>query len=93
MGVSVGVANFFWGQSINNDETNTFQLTFFSSMKIVGAAGLGGFWALEWAWQKGKLVIILKFKTIEHVCYFKTKKSRSGTFVLKCTVLYTYIYN
>jgi len=37
MGVRVGVANFFWGQSIGNDETYTFQLTFFSSMKIVGA--------------------------------------------------------
>jgi len=70
--VSVGVANFFLGQSIGNDETNTFQLTFFSSMNIVGATGLGCLWALEWAWQKGKLVIILKFKTIEHVCDFNT---------------------
>jgi len=33
------------------DETTTFQLTFFSSMKIAGARGLGGLWALEWAWQ------------------------------------------
>jgi len=51
MGVRVGVANFFCGQSICIDETNTFQLTFFSSMKIVGATGFGGLWALEWAWQ------------------------------------------
>jgi len=35
MGVRVGVANFFWGQSIGIDETNT----------------LGGLWALEWAWH------------------------------------------
>jgi len=49
MGVSVGVANFFFGQSTCIDETNTFQLKFFSSMKIVGATGLGGLWALEWA--------------------------------------------
>jgi len=40
--------NFFWGQSIGIAETKTFQLTYFSSMKIVG---LGGLWALEWTWQ------------------------------------------
>jgi len=51
MGVRVGVANFFWGQSIGIDETNTFQITFFSSMKIVAATGLGGLWALEWDCQ------------------------------------------
>jgi len=51
MDVRVGAANFFWGHSIGNDETNKFQLKFFSSMKIVGATGLGGLWALEWAWQ------------------------------------------
>jgi len=51
MGVRMGVANFFWGQSIGIVETNTFQLTYLSSMKIVGAAGLGVLWALEWAWQ------------------------------------------
>jgi len=51
MGVKVGVGIFSWGQSIGIDETNTFQLTFFSSMKIVGGTGLGGLWALEWAWQ------------------------------------------
>jgi len=51
MGVRVVVANFFWGQSIGIDETNTFQLTYFSRMKIVGATGLGGLSALEWAWQ------------------------------------------
>jgi len=51
MGVRVGAANFFWGQSIGIDETNTFLLTFISSMKIVGATGLRGLWALEWAWQ------------------------------------------
>jgi len=33
----VGVANFVLGQSISIDETNTFQLKFVSSMKIVGA--------------------------------------------------------
>jgi len=42
MGVRVGVTNFFWGQSIGIVETNTFQLTFFSSVKIVGAKGLTG---------------------------------------------------
>jgi len=47
----VRVANFFWGQSIGIDETITFQLTFLFSMKIVGATGLYGLWALEWAWQ------------------------------------------
>jgi len=51
MGVTVGVANFFWGQSIGIDGTKTFQLTFSSSMKIVCATDLGGLWALEWAWQ------------------------------------------
>jgi len=39
------------GQSIGIDETNTFQLTLFSSTKIVGATGLGSLWALEWAWH------------------------------------------
>jgi len=39
------------GQSIGIDETNKFQLKFLSSMKTVGATGLGGLWALEWAWQ------------------------------------------
>jgi len=48
MGVRVGVSNFFLDQSIGIDETNTFQL---SNMKIVGATGLGGLWALKWAWQ------------------------------------------
>jgi len=42
MGVRVGVANFFFGQSIGIDETNTFQIKIFQSMKIVGVAGLGG---------------------------------------------------
>jgi len=46
MGVRVGVANFFGVNRIDRiDETNTFQLTFLSSMKIVGATGLGGLWA------------------------------------------------
>jgi len=39
------------GKSIGIDKTNTLQLKFVSSMKIVGATGLGGLWALEWAWQ------------------------------------------
>jgi len=47
MGFRVGVANFFWGQSIGIDGTNTFQLPFFSSMKMVGATDLGGLWALQ----------------------------------------------
>jgi len=51
MVVRVGVANFFLGKSIGIDKTNTLQLKFVSSMKIVGATGLGGLWALEWAWQ------------------------------------------
>jgi len=41
MGVRVGVENFFLDQSIGIDEINTFLLTFFSSMKIVGATDLG----------------------------------------------------
>jgi len=45
------MANFFWCQSIGIDETNTFQLTFFSSMNIFGATSLCGLWVLEWAWQ------------------------------------------
>jgi len=36
MGIKVGVANFFFDQSIGFDETNTFQLKFLTSMKIVG---------------------------------------------------------
>jgi len=51
MGVRLGVANFFFDQSMGIDETNTFQLKFLSSMKIEGATGLGGLWALEWAWH------------------------------------------
>jgi len=50
MGVRVGVANFFLSQSIVIDETNTFQLIFFS-MKIVGATGFGVLWAIGWTWQ------------------------------------------
>jgi len=38
---------FFFDQSIGFDETNTFQLKFLSSIKIVGAIGLGGLWALK----------------------------------------------
>jgi len=44
----VGVANC---QSIGTDDTNTFQLKFFSSKKIGGARGLGGLWPLGWAWH------------------------------------------
>jgi len=51
MGVRVGVENFFLDKSIGIDKTNTLQLTFLSSMIIVGATGLGGLWPLEWAWQ------------------------------------------
>jgi len=51
MGVTVGVEIFFLDQSTGIDDTNTFQLNFVSSMKIVGVTGLGGLWALEWAWQ------------------------------------------
>jgi len=43
MRVRVGVANFFLGQSIGIDENNTFH--FYSSIKTVGAAVLGGLWA------------------------------------------------
>jgi len=35
------VSYFFLGQSIRIDETNALQLKFVSSMKIVGATGLG----------------------------------------------------
>jgi len=51
MGVRVGVANFFLGQSIAIDETNTFQFKLFFCMKIVGATVFGGLWALGWAWH------------------------------------------
>jgi len=45
MGLTVGV-----DQSIGTDGTKKFQLKFFvSSMKNVGATGLGGL--LEWAWH------------------------------------------
>jgi len=55
MGIRVGVANFFLDQSIGIDETNTFQLNnILSSMKIVGATGLSGLWALEWAWHSAE---------------------------------------
>jgi len=43
------VANIFLGQSIGFDETNPYQLKYFSSMEIMGATGLGGLWTLEWA--------------------------------------------
>jgi len=42
MGVRVAVANFFLGQSIGVDETNTYQLKFFSSKESVGSKGLDG---------------------------------------------------
>jgi len=51
MGVIVGGAKVFLGQPICIVETNTFQLTFFSSVKVVGATGFRSLWALEWAWQ------------------------------------------
>jgi len=51
MGVRVGVSNFFLDQSIGIDGNNTFQLKFLTSMKIVGATGLGCLWELEWAWH------------------------------------------
>jgi len=35
------------GQSIGIDETNTFQLKFFTIMKIVGVTGFRGLWALK----------------------------------------------
>jgi len=54
VGVKVSVANFFLGQSIGIDENNTLQLNFYSSIKTVGATGLGGLWALEWAWYSAE---------------------------------------
>jgi len=36
-------------QSIGIDETNKFQLKFFSIMQILGSTGLGVLWALEWS--------------------------------------------
>jgi len=65
MRIRVGVANFFWGQSIGIDETNTTQLTFFSSMEIVGATGLGGLLTLEWAWQTFRSIGINKTNTFQ----------------------------
>jgi len=49
MGTRVGVANFFLDQSIGIYENYTFQLILYL-VKIVGDTGLGGLWALEWAW-------------------------------------------
>jgi len=51
MGVRVGVAKVFLEQSIGIEDAYTFQLNILSSMKIVGATGLDGLWALEWAWH------------------------------------------
>jgi len=48
MSVRVGVANFFLGQSIGIDETNTFQLNIFSCIKTLRTTV---WWALEWAWH------------------------------------------
>jgi len=47
VGVKVGVANLFLGQSIGIDEDNTFQMiqSFYFSIKTVGATLLGGFLA------------------------------------------------
>jgi len=45
MCVKGGVANFFLGQSIGIDETNTFQLKFLKKknfLKIVGVTGIRG---------------------------------------------------
>jgi len=61
LGQSIGIDG---GQSIGIDGTKTYQLTFFSSMKMVGATDLMkvvgatglALWALEWAWQMGRLV-------------------------------------
>jgi len=49
--VKVGVGNFFLGQSIGIDQSNTFQLQFYSSVKTVGATVLGGLLALKTAWH------------------------------------------
>jgi len=55
VGVKVGVANFFLGQSIGIGEDNTFQLKlFYSSIKTVGATVLDGLCALEWAWHNAE---------------------------------------
>jgi len=51
LGVKVGVANFFLGQSMGIDENNTFQLKLLSSIKTVGVTVSGGLWALELAWR------------------------------------------
>jgi len=40
-------SNYSLDQSIGIDETNTFQLQFFYSKKIVGATGFGGLWDLR----------------------------------------------
>jgi len=47
VGVRVGVANFFLDQSISINKTNTFQLKFLSSSKIVGTTDLGTLCALN----------------------------------------------
>jgi len=40
-----------FGSIIGMDETKTFKLKIFFSMKMVGVTGLGSLWAYEWAWH------------------------------------------
>jgi len=49
MGVSGSGRGKFLDPSIGIDKSNTFQLNFISSMKIVGATSLGGLRAFEGA--------------------------------------------
>jgi len=64
VGVKVGVAILFSGQSIGIDETST-TVKIFSCKKIMVASGLGGLWTLAWAWQTFFWVRFLRFVGIK----------------------------
>jgi len=59
------VANFFLGHSIGFDETNTFQVKFFSSVQILGAKVVGGLWAVECVtYSRNKLTLRTKLRNL-----------------------------
>jgi len=51
MGVRVGVANFFLGQSIGIDETKTFKLKFGFHHENCRSHRFGRFVGVKWTWQ------------------------------------------
>jgi len=62
--VRVSVANFHLRQLIRIDETNTFQLKYIPSTKVVGATGLGGWWPLEWTRCWNQLALRKKLRNL-----------------------------